>query len=348
MKNDPRFPSRLICAVFALALVTPVSADFRFNFNRVGGAADAFEGGFNPTGSVTDGNDGTRFHQEVINVDGVDYIHVIVGDPALGFAQESYTASVVDRAIGNYFSINATRRPYSAHSGGNERLLMGDFSTNQASMQDLDDQGRFGNAAFPFGQRYSPSKADADAGTSLPLPVDQRYRISGIGTMDPSRVVLRLSMSDADISMEVFKPFLARKPKVTQTLVDGVLVSEFSADMRGLTYDDGNRAGPVVNRLTMNDPDLPGNGAGASFDMSLAQRPYITAGRYIFSRVGRFASVTDPVTSDETILGGYGWQQAGGWNASGSVFNPGVYSYYDEGFDPLTVNWLRYFDPAQN
>jgi hypothetical protein len=57
---------------------------------------------FNPvTGYCTSGNcvssaeignaDPTPFGESVVNIGGVDYFHVIVGDPASGFAMESYT-----------------------------------------------------------------------------------------------------------------------------------------------------------------------------------------------------------------------------------------------------------------
>lgn len=332
-----------IFSAWALFAAAAQAGEFQFNFDP-NSSGTALIGGVNVTNGTFAGNDGTRFYQEAIDVDGVTYIHVVVGDPALGFSQESYTASTIQDLYADPWRATAFGRPYSLHSGGNERRLIGDFPTNQDTIV----ARRFGNASSPFGATYFPSAEDQKNGNAVPLEVDERYRVSGVGTMDPTRMVLRLQVTDGDMSQEVFKPFLDRKPRISQTVADDTLSSEFVADMRGLTYRDINRAAPVINKMAINDPDMPGGGAGASFDMSVAEKSYVTAGRYIFSRTGRFSEVTDPETGAVTTLTKYGWQKGGGWDESGSVFNPGVYTYADDGFDPLSIDWTRYFDPAQN
>ena len=169
------------------------------------------------------------------------------------------------------------------------------------------------------------------------LPVSQRYRISGTGTMNPSRTVLLMQASDANVSIEVSKPFLDRKPKITQTLTEGTLTSQFVADMTGLTYADLNISAPMTNVLTITDPDLPIPG-GADFDINdtaVVKNSNITAGKYIFTPGGGWSAPSDP-------LG------AKGWDVNDSTFDPGTYTYSEGGFDVLNVDWTSFFDPTQN
>ena len=312
-------------------VAAPVAgAGFTLNFNHNGtvvagpGGGDIAKGQtFGPSG----GNDGTRFIQDTVTIDGQDYFHVVVIDANSDFRQESYTASVLQ-------SFTRTGgRSYSPYSGGMERSVIGDQSVVNMNRGPIQSwlHARVGNAKDPFGYRlYS----DSNDKVGTVQAVSERYRISGNGTMDPTRVVLLMKLSDASVSMEVYKPQLDRKPRVTQNLVEGGLTARFIADMRGLLYSDLSRAAPVINTMTLDDPGLPTPGA-ADFDMSFAQNAHVTAGKYSYTP-------------------GLGWRDAttnapiNGWDVNNSRFYPGTYTYSDGNFDVLNVDWTQFFDPTQN
>ena len=165
---------------------------------------------------------------------------------------------------------------------------------------------------------------------SNPLATD--YRVSGTGSVNPSYTVFRMVLTDAagGMSMEVYKPFLDKKPRISQTIQDGSMSSVFVADERALSYGDSSTPAPVINNLVINDPALPTAGAG-DFEMALAQIPDVTAGRFTFTP-------------------GTGWNDpAAGWNTAGSTFGQGSYAYVDgQGFDPLNFDWSTVFNYADN
>jgi len=314
--------------LLAVSSAPAMGAGFILNFDQNGTGMPGGNVALGKTTGPSGGNDGTRFIQDNVNIGGQDYFHVVVIDANSDFRQDSYTAAVLQNTFGR-----GGARSYSPYSGGMERSVIGDSSIVNM------DQGaiigwpraRVGNAKDPFGYRLYSSKSDT-VGTVQ--PVGERFRISGNGTMDPSRVVLLMQLSDASVSMEVYKPQLGRKPKVSQVLVEGGLTARFIADMRGLLYSDLSRAAPLINTMTLADPDLPTPGA-ADFDMSFAQKAHVTAGKYTYTPGLRWRDATtgNPVA---------------GWDVTNSRFYPGTYTYSDGNFDVLNVDWTTFFDPAQN
>lgn len=304
-------------------LASVVSADgFVLNFEAHGNPAVGSPIPLGQTFGDSGGNDGTGFIQDIITIDGQQYFHVVIEDPNSDFRQESYTASVVQN-----WADRVGVRSFSPFAGGNERSIIGNNDVVDTSQNKVKNwpKIRFGNAKDPFGYKVYSSPQDK-AGTVL--PVDQRYRLSGNGTMDPSRVVMLMQMSDANVAVEYYKPALSRKPRISQTLTEGGVSARFVADMRGLDYQTLNQAAPVVNTFSLQDPDLPTPGA-ADFEMELSQKPHVTAGQYTFSPGS--------------------WNTAGGWDVPDSFFTPGTYTYSEgAGFDVLNVDWTRFFDPLQN
>ena len=246
--------------------------------------------------------DPTPFGIRVENIDGVNYFHTLVGDPATGFAVESYTRV---NGLNASNSIDSNGTAFSPDGGGNERSVIGT-----------------GAAATPSFLQNSMNMSN-----SLGNPL-----VSGTGSVDPNYTVFRMVLNDPDagMSMDVSKPFLDKKPLISQTVQDGTMKSVFVADERALSYSDSSTPAPVSNTLVINDPLLPTAGA-ADFEMALAQIPDVTAGRYTFTR-------------------GTGWNDPTlGWNTPGSTFGEGTYTYVGaQGFDPLSFNWASVFNYDDN
>lgn len=250
--------------------------------------------------------DPTPMGLTVVNIGGVNYFHTIVGDPATGFAMEAYTRAA---GLNSSNTIPGTGGAFSPDGGGNERSVIDPTGT-----------------AVPTDNTFLENSLNM----SNPLATD--YRVSGTGSVNPSYTVFRMVLTDAagGMSMEVYKPFLDKKPRISQTIQDGSMSSVFVADERALSYGDSSTPAPVINNLVINDPALPTAGAG-DFEMALAQIPDVTAGRFTFTP-------------------GTGWNDpAAGWNTAGSTFGQGSYAYVDgQGFDPLNFDWSTVFNYADN
>ena len=246
--------------------------------------------------------DPTPFELTLVTVNGQKYFHTIVGDPASGFAIESYTPWAAGPNLQNGDVVEGN---YSPSGGGNEASVIG----NPPAVRTLAYIQGHMNAGNPFVNVHA----------------------SGTGSQDPSKTVVRMVLTSADgtMSLEYYKPFLDRKPLITQTIEDGGLTGVFSVDMRDIGYQDINTPGKVTNNLVINDPNIP-DGSG-NFEMALAQAPDITAGRFTFQA-------------------GAGWNSTDGWESPGSSFALGTYTYLssESGFDPYTFDWASVFDHSQN
>ena len=248
----------------------------------------------------------------VVQVNGVYYLHTLVGDPATGFAIESYTRA--SGLVGSPADIPSGGGAFSPDGGGNERAVIGNTGTP---------------LELPFLQQsLNMSNSLGD------------YRVSGTGAMDPSFTVFRMVLTSAagDMSLEVYKPFLDKKPRISQTVQDGSMSSVFVTDERALSYSDSSTPAPVVNNLVVNDPKLPIAGA-ADFEMALAQTPDVTAGRFTFTPGTGWGPNASNPTQDPTL----------GWDQDNSSFGQGTYNYIGgQGFDPLNFNWASVFNYGDN
>ena len=281
-----------------------------------------------PQGVLSNFNDGSRFIQERLLIDGTYYFHVVVGSPDTNFALESFVATTVAGAS-NIQEQSASIRPFSPNSGGNEQAVLGNIDLSGSN---LGNNGIFGNSDDPLGVSVNPASGF------------KGYDLSGNGTTDPRRVALRMLVSDADVTVEVLKPMLERKPLITQTTSDGEMSALFQADMRGLSYSDASRAAPVINTLTLTSTDLPANGIG-NFDMSMVQRSNVTAGRYTYQQ-GQGWLTRTPDGS-----GGYIYtDNPDGWDVANSVYDEGSYTYTNGtgGFNVYGANWDSYFNHESN
>ncbi len=289
------------------------AAGFTTNFQPDASTWSGQNTGYCTYGNCTShiGNtDPTPMGLTVVTIGGVKYFHTIVGDPATGFAIESYTRAAGVDSLNN---IPNSGGAFSPDGGGNERSVIG--TTTATDLTFLENSLNMSN----------PLAVNNQLGLT-------NYQVSGTGSMNPNFTVFRMVMTDAagGMSMEVYKPFLDKKPRISQTIEDGGMSSVFVADERALSYSDSSTPAPVVNNLIINDPGLPTSGA-ADFEMALAQIPDVTAGRF-------------------TYTPGTGWNNPTvGWDTAGSTFGQGTYTYVDnQGFDPLTYNWSSAFNYADN
>ncbi len=258
-------------------------------------------------------DDPTPFFYERVD----NYWHLIIGDPSLGFAQETYTP-----IIGLFHS----------NSGGREPI----FFTLNGNLEEWS-----GNGWDPLELQSTPYGPDDSS-------------FSGNGTGDPNKMIMRQTLGKGSFSstgssietwtcdvgqfcQEFLKPLETFKPLITQDYDDGQLFMAFSLDMRNISYNDMSTAGAMTNIISITSPPLPltdPNGPMPNsfyFDMSTdSQRSVVTGGRYIYTS-------------------GTGWYNDG----DGDVFRAygeGTYQYDDGGVNSFhtEIDWGSYFDPSQN
>ena len=199
----------------------------------------------------------TPFLYELVTLNGADYIHMVIGDPATGFAQETY--------------IKGSDAPDASS------LVISSWAAVHS----------YGFNAAP-GQSMLQTRGNASA---HPEKVAVR-QIMG-GTWDD--VSKTWSCSGTEFCSEYLKDTLARKPRITQNVFDIDMTAEFEIDMRSIAYDDINTTAPIVNKVVITDPNLP-NGDEGNYDRSAIQsrHPYTdnetistvldtTAGRYTYT-----------------------------------------------------------------
>ena len=268
--------------------------------------------------------DPTAYYQETVEVGGLYYFHVIIGDPASGFAQESWTPGAEGRTSNNGFTSTGTvglQAAFNPNAAGMER------DTTYVNDPTFNSTAEVSNS-------YSTLTSYMILYGNLADPFNTVHR-SGNGGADPSNAIFHMVLisPNGDMAMDVNKPFLDKKPIITQTVQDGGMSAVYVADMTKLSYSDMNTPINIINNVTFDDPSIPGNGS-ANFDMANSQQSDITAGRYTFTK--------GP---------GYGWQNAAnGWDTVGSSFTLGTYSYYGTatGFDVYTTDWTSFFEYDQN
>lgn len=314
-------------AVFSAAPANAV--DFSLNFQQTAPIwGEGVTQGSCPLASGTcishdfGNGDPTPFQLSVEQIGTEYYFHTIVGDPSTGFAIESYTpysggpnASVLGEIPGGGGS-------FSPSGGGNETAYMATPPVTYSPPTTGGSAGAFmtssTNMVYPLGVSGDPTLTQ---------------HISGSGTADPTKSVFRMVMTDAkgDMSMEVYKPFLDKKPRISQTVQDGTMSSSFVADMTAISYSDMNTPVHIVNNLKIQDPTAGSTlGSAADFSMALSQHSDVTAGRF-------------------TYTPGAGWNSPAGWDSANSSYDPGTYTYFDNGgFNPLTFDWASQFHYNEN
>lgn len=178
-------------------------------------------------------------------------------------------------------------------------------------------------ASFDYGG-FQGGPSSASLGTGAPGgngsdPLDLTSGIvTGEGSGNPNRVIMRQVMTGTDMSSEFLKTNFATKPKITQDISATDMSAHVAIDMSNSTYGTSAVPGSFVNTVSISDGGTPL--AFGTFDYSTdAQNSNVTAGKYTYA-VG-------------ATTGGAG----------------GTYNYADGGSanTGTGVIWENFWDPAQ-
>ncbi len=322
----------LLATLIGSFIPQAISAEFTLNFQKTGpvsgwatfdcGAGSTYSGeGCGTAGGTIDPDD-TPFFQEIVGVNGRNYWHQIVGDPADGFAMEIYASAW----NGGYGSGNSL---FVSASGG--KTYQSGFST----------------AELMSGNGWDPLRS-----TSWNSYSANDY--TGNATGDPRKMIMRQvlggSWDGATWSCEDSNEFCydfekaedaansdynlgdirSLKPVITMKVNESLagMSSMFKLDMSNSDYLDSSTAGTILNTLTLTEvPE-------GNFDMSTdTQFSTVTGGRYIFN------PGTNP-DADEL-----GWVDI---NQNSFEFDKGSYTYEDGGLDLDKIDWESYRNNIDN
>ena len=269
-------PAALVCA--AITIAPPVLADFTFDFTpspegerltyehvfcSIEGQLNHNCGGTLQTSPISQtqwyrtgamGNDfASRFFQEVVTIDGVDYFHLAIGSPEEGFTQEVYIA----------------KSPHFWRS--NSGVVFSDSG---------------GVGCLPYsGTREERIACLESNNASDPLGDDSNF--SGNGTGNPSNMVMIQTITDDEegFTQEFFKTDLALKPIITQLSDDAEMNARFVMDMSNSDYDTNDTPGIMTNTLDLKGlPAEMGDYEFGGRNFAATEAPKITAGTYTFRR----------------------------------------------------------------
>jgi len=255
--------------------------------------------------------DTTPFFHGFVNIGGVGYWHTIVGDPADGFAMESYVSREGPGGV------------YPSNSGGKPSMFFG---------SDADLEQFSGNGWDPLG--LDPARNNA--------------AYTGNATADPRKVIVRQVMGGewdntaktwscggATYCSEFIKDRLDYKANIIQEINDDAanMSSYFQLDMSDLDYTTDSTAGSITNTVTLF------TAPSGDFDMATNSQEghsSVTGGRYTYT------PCNNPVRP-----WGNCWQDA---NISDNTwdYETGVYYYEDGEFDALEHDWGSYLSQSQN
>ena len=199
----------------------------------------------------------TPFLYELVSLNGTSYIHMVIGDPSTGFAQETYIK-------------------------GHENFDVSSLVVSTWA------------AVHSYGFNNSPGASMLQTrGNASAHPEKVAVRQVMGGTWDD--VSKTWTCANTEFCSEFLKDTLATKPRITQNIFSTNMSNEFSIDMRNITYDDMNIIAPIVNKVVITDPQLP-LGDEADYDRSAIQSRYpytqneristhleTTAGRYTYA-----------------------------------------------------------------
>ncbi len=255
--------------------------------------------------------DTTPFYHGFVTIDGVGYWHTIVGDPANGFAMESYVTRTGPGGT------------YPSNSGGkNSRFFGADADLEQFS----------GNGWDPLGSD----------------PTRNNPHYTGNGTADLTQVIVRQVMggtwnettktwscSGAAYCSEFLKAELAFKPVITQEINDlnAGMSALFQIDMSAIDYATDTVTAGLINTVTIDSAPV------GNFDMATnvqAGHSSVSGGRYIYTPCANPTFPWNNCWQDADISDGT-WQ-----------YDTGTYSYADGGFNVLDQDWASYLILNQN
>lgn len=192
-------------------------------------------------------------------VNGNSYYHMIVGDFADGFIQESF----IQMGFGGYG--NPDEPANSASASGGTEAGAGDY-----------------NSDTTFGNGYDPLDMDVDAAAKAVA--------SGNGTGNPNRVIMRQIINDGEIMMEFRKSTYLHKPKLSQMIMAPDMTALFDIDMSAIDYNTDDATPIIVNTMQLWGDDVLYD--ASAFDMSKkrgdnplvtgVEDSYVSAGDYLY------------------------------------------------------------------
>ena len=236
--------------------------DFQPNPNAVssivnqgcgGGGGGGGMGGMDGFGPGCGGSDG-YFLQELVNDNGIEYFHVIIGDPDVDdFAMEFYI-----------------------RTGG--CCWFGDGG----------DGGGMGGGGMGGSTPFSSSFGDTNNRLyNAWQPLEGGSALTGNGTANPARVYLRQINNDGEMSQDFIKASEVNKPRIIQTINDGELLSTFDLDMSNGGYNAYSDPASFINITTIADiGSFDANlteGTGRLSASAYTPNVNSTAGRFTYS-----------------------------------------------------------------
>ncbi len=268
MRPVSHIARQLLCLAFLLAAGVPSESvfaqTFQFNFAASGGAvvnSIANQSCGTGVGGMGGGGmggfcDGTPFSQQVINVNGQNYYHVIVGNGGGEFGIETYI-----------------------QTGGTGVCWFG-----------------CANARVTGGMGGMGGTAPISSSSGLATNDSNPFARVNAGAGNPTRAAIRQFNNTADMSQEFLKATTTLKPRITQSVTGGGLTMDFTIDMTNSNYTQMDTPGTITLTQTIDIEGLPEPGnnpitgdpfpSSRNFDINnlgVTSRVDITGGRYTYA-----------------------------------------------------------------
>ena len=249
--------------VLLLLAVGGARAEFTLNFLPKGSGSfitthDNSDNGSDPDTGQTSYLDGASWQRPEIVTDpdnGNTYYHMIIGDIADGFIQETF----IQMGYGG-------SAPYDVVADGGP-FEIADSASASGGLSPY-------NSIDTFGNGYDPMDMNKDAAAQAVT--------SGNGSANPTRVIMRQVQSDGEVMMEFLKDKYDYKARISMTLIAPDITAFFDFDMRNSTFDDALTPGVMVNTYNLWGEGVPNE--SASFDHATqSQNPYVTGGMYTYT-----------------------------------------------------------------
>lgn len=269
-------PFLLIAGLAAALLFSAASqAQFSFDGTKINALPSGGCAAFVPDCTSVVHNDEsvsgqTPFVYEVVNQGGASFYHMVIGNPEDNFTQEVY----IQLGGGNIYSNQAT-------DTGADPFLPGIRLRSQSSSSG--GVGPVGSCAFDCGQDRDGNPIDTpNDPTNAFSPLDNTS-VGGNATGNPSRVAMRQSLRDGDLTVDFVKNNLLTKPVISNVIAADDIESTFIIDGSGNPYTAANSS-PVTNTVQHRGDNLPPE-SSARFDITETgafdqQTLNTTAGRY--------------------------------------------------------------------
>ncbi len=249
----------------------------------------------------------TAFIQETVTLNGVDYYHIVVGQPEQGFALEYLIETGTRVFFGNVLS----------DSGGGTCFSNRFMNSDQIAACFLDNNGR-----QPLLGPNSQTLVDFNNSGNPAAPLTAA-QITGNGSGNPNAVIMRQVMTDPaeGFSQEFLKGNFTTKPKISQSITTPEMDSNFVIDMSAIDYNTDTVAADITNTMVLNDPSIPE--ASRTFDFGrVSGQASISAGRYTYAPAATGGPNYDP-------SGGYTY-----WDGGFEVFEVDWESFKDSSQNP--------------